>query len=180
MNRPRTLQAVAEQADSLESFGRYFQDWLHTLRTFSSRPQVAQAIHEAPPRLSRAFAEGKIADAWLAASAEYLAGQAGLPVPVWTRGRTAPEPWFAAGETDAHARLVALRDSPAPFKSRNLYTPAVDFPLQLSAGRPAKSAEELRQANAARQRRFRERRRRELEALRKPAQGRRSTRMTQP
>ena len=166
MNRPRTLQEVAEQADSLEAFGRYFQDWLHTLRTFTSRPQVARAIYDAPPRLSRVFAEGRIADAWLAASAEHLAIQAGLPVPAWTRGRIAPEPWFAAEENDAHARLVALRDSPAPFKARNLFTPAVDLPLKLSAGRPAKTAEELRQANAERQRRFRERHRLELAALR--------------
>jgi hypothetical protein len=172
MNRPRTLREVAEQADSLDAFGRYFQDWLHTLRTFTSRPQVVQAIHDAPPRLSRAFAEGKIADAWLAASAEYLAIQAGLPVPTWTRGRVAPEPWFATGETDVHARLVALRDSPAPFKSRNLYTSAVDLPLKLVAGRPAKSATELRRANAERQRRFRERRRLEFEVLRKPSPGR--------
>ena len=28
--------------------------------------------------------------------------------------------------SDAHARLVALRDSPAPFKARNLFTPAVE------------------------------------------------------
>ena len=166
MNRPRTLREVAEQADSLDAFGRHFQDWLHTLRTFTSRPQAAKAIHDAPPRLTRVFAEGRIADAWLAASAEHLAIQAGLPVPTWTRGRVAPEPWFAAEEGDAHARLVALRDSPAPFKARNLFTPAVDLPLNLSAGRPAKTADELRQANAERQRRFRERRRLELAALR--------------
>ena len=42
-------------------------------------------------------------------------------------------------ERNPALRLAALRDSPAPFKNRNLLTPTVDLPLNLRAGRPTKS-----------------------------------------
>jgi hypothetical protein len=58
------------------------------------------------------------------------------------------------------------------FKRRNIFTPSVDLPLSLRAGRPAKSAEEKRKTNAGRQRRFRAARRDELAALRKTARRR--------
>jgi len=172
--RPRTLREIAQQSDSLAEFGRHFQDWLHTVRSFSSRPQVLASITEAPPRLGRRFAEGRVADAWLAAYAEYVAGKIARPVPVWTEGRVAPQPWFAVADTDLRSRVTAIRDSPAPFKSRNLFTPSVDLPLRLAAGRPSKTAQELRAANAARQRRFRVRRRKAWQQLASAAQRRRS------
>lgn len=167
--RPLTLTDIAERSDTLEQFGRHFQDWLHTVRTLTSRPRVEAALREAPPRLARRFPEGRVADAWLAAYAEHTAQRIGREVPAWTAGRSSPEPWFAVSGTDTPSRLAALRDSPAPFRSRNLFTPAVDLPLALSAGRPAKTREELRQANAKRQRTFRVRRQTELQELRKIA-----------
>jgi len=168
MSRPATLQAVAEQADSLDAFGRLFQDWLHAVRTFSSRPQVLRAIQDEPARLARRFPDGAIADAWLAAYAEYISVKLKAPVPPWVVGRVAPQPWFGTGE-DLHARVCALRDSPQPFKSRNLYVPIVDLPLRFRAGRPGKSPMELRRANALRQRKFRLKRKRELLRLRRLA-----------
>lgn len=165
MKRPETLRAVAEQSDSLETFGRLFQDWLHTVRTFSSRAQLERAIRDEPPRLARVFAEGKVADAWLAASAEYAAQRARLRYPAWTARRSAGEPWFATG-SDSRSRAIALRDSPGPFKVRNLFTPGVDLPLRFRAGRPRKPAAELRAASAERQRRFRQKRQAELRQLR--------------
>lgn len=167
MNRPVTLQSVAAQSESIEDFGRYFQDWLHGLARATSRPQIAAAIGPPPARLARRFPQGAIADAWLAAYAELIARRTGLPVPAWTAGRVAPEPWFASADHDIGARLAALRDAPGPFKARNLFTEHVDLPLSLSPGRPAKSSEELRRNNAERQRRFRERRRMELLQLRR-------------
>jgi hypothetical protein len=164
--RPLTLRQIAERSDSLEEFGRHFQDWLHTVRSFTSRPQVEAAVHEAPPRLARRFAEGTVADAWLAAYGEHVVGKIARPVPAWTTGRVSPLPWFAVPGKDTRSRLAALRDAPTPFKSRNLYTPAVDLPLSLSAGRPAKTTEEKRRANADRQKRFRDRRHAELQQLR--------------
>jgi hypothetical protein len=166
--RPLTLKEVAAQSDTLEQFGRHFQDWLHGLRRYSSRPQVEAALRESPPRLKAKFADGSAADAWLAAHAEYIAQKIGRPAPAWAAGRVSPEPWFAVGNSSPE-RIAALRDSPAPFKARNVYTPSVDLPLKLAAGRPAKTAEQLRRANAERQRRFRERRRAELLQLRAQA-----------
>ena len=167
--RPLSLSQVAAQSDSLEEFGRHFQDWLHTIRGYTSRPQLEAAVRAAPTRLTRKFKDGKIADAWLAASAEHLLVRIGAKLPGWTTGRVLSEPWFAVGGTDTPSRVLALRDSPAPYKARNIFTPGVDSPLQLSAGRPAKTAEELRKNNAERQRRFRVRRHQELQRLRKLA-----------
>ena len=169
MNRPATLRAVAEQADSLEAFGRLFQDWLHSVRTFSSRPQVLQAIKEEPPRLAKRFASGAVSDAWLAAYAEFIAKRLNAATPKWSAGRVTPEPWFGTSG-DELARVSALRDSPQPFKSRNLFVPVVDLPLRLRPGRPKKSRLELRLANAKRQRRFRARRKEEWQRLRRLAQ----------
>lgn len=166
--RPASLAEIAERSGSLEDFGRHFRDWLHEIRRHSSRPQLEAAVQQEPPRLAARFAQGEVADAWLAAYAEHLAGRIGRPVPAWAdkRGRVSSEPWFATDATNARRRQLALRDSPAAFKKRNLFTPAVDLPLALRAGRPAKSAEEKRRNNAERQWRFRARRRAELKQLR--------------
>ena len=164
--RPQTLQDLGTGVDSLDDFGRNFRDWLHTLRGFSSRIQVARAIHGEPPRLAERFSEGLVADAWLAAYAELLAGKTGQPVPEWAfgAGRVARSPWFA--DDTPGLRALALIQSPLPFKRRNLFTPSVELPLRLRAGRPGKSLDEKRRTNADRQRRFRKRRRRELAELR--------------
>lgn len=171
--RPHTLREIAARAEDLSHFGREFADWLHTVRTLSCRPRLLAALRDAPGRLRGRFPEGAVADAWLAAYAEHLATHAGLPIPAWTRSptRVAPEPWFASDHPRSRAR--ALRASPPAFRRRNLFTEKVDLPLRLRAGRPAKSAEEKRRANAARQRRFRDRRALELDLLRQA--GRRLT-----
>ena len=166
--RPVTLAEIADRTESLEDFGRHFRDWLHEIRRHSSRPQLDAAVQAEPPRLAARFPQGAVADAWLAAYAEHLAVRIGRPVPAWAeaRHRVSPEPWFAATDTSPRLRLLALRDSPAAFKKRNLFTAAVDLPLALRAGRPVKSAEEKRRNNVERQRRFRERLQAELKQLR--------------
>lgn len=168
-DRPKSLQEIATRAEDLNHFGWEFADWLHTLRTLRSRTALAQTIAAEPPLLATRFPEGKVADAWLAAYAEHLAHHAGIPLPAWTLSleRIAPEPWFSTDRPVS--RRLALRDSPAAFKSRNLFTPRVDLPLRLRAGRPAKTVEEKRHSNAARQRRFRNRRAVELELHRHTA-----------
>ena len=168
--RPLTLRQVAEHSASLEEFGRHFRDWLHELRRHSSRPQLVAAIAEEPPRLKDRFAGGAVADAWTAAYADHISGKISRPAPAWTaNGRVAPAPWFAVEGNHPALRLAALRDSPGPFKARNLFTAAVDLPFGLTAGRPVKPVEEKRRVNAARQRRFQARRRAELQKLRKQA-----------
>ena len=155
--RPSSLAAVAARADSLEAFGRHLRDWLHELRRCSARPQAAAAIAEEPGLLRGRFAGGHLADAWLGAYADHLARKLGQAAPEWAfrPERVAPEPVFDAGELTPGLRWLALRDAPGAFKRRNLYPSGVDLPLRLRAGRPAKSAEEKRRANAERQRRFR-------------------------
>ncbi|MGH8021841.1 MAG: hypothetical protein ACREIA_26870 [Opitutaceae bacterium] len=66
-------------------------------------------------------------------------------------------------------RHAALLHAPLPFKRRNLYAARVDLPLRIRPGRPAMSVEHKRAANAARQRRFRQRRAAELRRLRREA-----------
>jgi len=167
--RPSTLKAVAERSESLADFGRHLRDWLHELRLASSRPLAAVAIAEEPPRLSHKFIQGEIADAWLAAYAEHLAVKAGIQPPNWifTSPRVLTEPSFNDKNESPRLRALALVHAPLAFKRRNIYTPSVDLPLSLHSGRPRKSVNEKRQANAERQRRFREKRTAELKALRK-------------
>lgn len=166
--RPLTLRQIAERADSLDEFGRHFRDWLHELRHFSSRDKVVAAVTDEPGRLVKKFAQGGVADAWLAAYAEFIAHRIRRPVPPWAlkRSRVSTEPWFATDERNALLRAIALRDSPTSFKNRNLFTPVVDLSLGLRAGRPTKTMNEKRLINAARQRRFRKRRADELTQLR--------------
>lgn len=172
--RPTTLKEVAQRSDSIGDFGRHLRDWLHELRRASSRPQAALTITEEPPPLRNKFPQGQVADAWLAAYAEHLAGKLGITAPEWAFApwRTSDDPTFDDGSTPT-LRTIALLRAPLAFKRRNIFTPSVDLPLAIRAGRPAKSAEEKRQTNAQRQRRFRELRRAELAALRKLAHKRR-------
>jgi len=164
--RPQTLAEVAQRATDLRSFGWEFQDWLHTVRSIRTRAELQRSLAPEPAELASRFSEGRIADAWLAAYAEQAAVLTGLEVPAWAQSPkyVLSEPWFSVDEPAE--RLLALRDSPPAFKARNLFTPRVDFPLCLRAGRPSKTSAEKRRTNAERQRRFRARRALELDLLR--------------
>src|SRR5471032_2541407 len=166
--RATTLKEIADRSASLGDFGRHLRDWQHELRRVSSRTKAAAAIADEPARLRETFPEGHVADAWLAAYAEHLAGKIGVPAPAWAFApwRIAAEPIFDAGGDSPTLRLLALTHAPLAFKRRNIFTPAVDLPLSLRAGRPAKPADEKRRTNVERQRRFRKARREELVALR--------------
>lgn len=167
-SRPKSLKEVAARSESLEEFGRNLRDWLHELRSVSSRRQAEATVADEPPWLRGKFNRGHIADAWLAAYAEHLATKIGAKPPRWAfaQDRACDNPTFDDGST-AGLRALALAQSPLAFKRRNIFTPSVDLPLTLRAGRPSKTLEEKRQTNAERQRRFREARRKELVALRK-------------
>ncbi len=168
ITRPKSLKEVAERSASLGEFGLNLRDWLHELRRASSRPQAAAAVADEPPRLQGKFPQGHIADAWLAAYAEHLAQKVARVAPAWAFApdRVAPDPVFDEGADSPILRALALAHAPAAFKRRNIFTPSVDLPLRLRAGRPAKTPEEKRKNNAERQRRFRQARSEELAALR--------------
>ncbi|HEY9250562.1 MAG TPA: hypothetical protein VIO38_15590 [Rariglobus sp.] len=159
------MAEVAVRAETLVHFGRELADWLHTVRTLGSRPALARTLTAAPPRLSDRFTEGTLADATLAAYAEWLSARIRVAPPAWCfePERIAPEPWFA--DEGPRARLFALRDTPPAFKRRNLFTSEPDLPVRLRRGRPPVSAETKRATNAARQRRFQQKRRELLREL---------------
>jgi hypothetical protein len=167
--RPNTLREISERSDSIGDFGRHLRDWLHELRSVSTRRQAVEAIADEPAFLKERFPEGNVADAWLAAYAEHLAGKIAVRAPEWAfaPGRIAAEPIFDEGSYNRKLRTLALQNSPLAFKRRNIFTPYVDLQVSLRAGRPAKSIEEKRRTNADRQRRFRKMRLKELSMLRK-------------
>jgi len=62
-----------------------------------------------------------VEDAYLAATAEWLAWKFNLPPPRWAfdQTRSLRRPWFASSL--ASLRGLLLLESPAPFRSRNLF-----------------------------------------------------------
>jgi hypothetical protein len=115
---PRTLTAVAELAAQGESFDFSLR---HFLDAFYAHP-TAEAIAAEPPRLAgKLTGLGSVEDAYLAATAEWLAWKFNLPPPAWALAadRSLRRPWFASPL--ASLRALLLIESPAPFRSRNLF-----------------------------------------------------------
>ena len=96
-----------------------------TRRDVSNRP-------EAPSIRKKKFTDGEVADAYLAAYAEWIADQAGIDRPLWTRDkRSLSEPWFSD-----NARASLLIDTPASFRQRGIFT-IPEKVVCLRRGRPA-------------------------------------------
>lgn len=155
ITRPKTLAEVAEQSDSIESFGRNLRDWQHEIQRggVTSRKEFASRIEEAPDLCNSRFDQGDVADAMLSAYAEWLADQAGVPRPGWCREavRTSDDPWFGSP-----LRGWLLANTPASFRQRNLFTiPEPVFTPR--AGRPRVSKEHKARKAAERQRKYRKR-----------------------
>ena len=121
IRRPKTLKDVALQSDTLEAFGTNLRDWQHEIQRggVHSRATLTQRLEQEPPLLCNRFEGGDIADAYLAAYAEWIADQAGIPRPIWCENseRCANDPWFA---TPIRGQLLAM--TPASFRQRNLFT----------------------------------------------------------
>ncbi len=116
--RPKTLAEVARLALQGQSFDLCLRNFLDE---FYHRP-AQEALTTEPARLREALPEmGEIYDAYLAATAEALAYQADLNTPSWAyeESRKLRHPWFAL--TLASLRAVLLLESPAAFRSRNLF-----------------------------------------------------------
>jgi hypothetical protein len=115
---PRTLAAVAEQTAQDDSFDLALRNFLDG---FYAQPTAA-AIADEPARLAEKLpALGAVEDAYLAATAEWLAWKYNLPLPGWVRAqqRSLSRPWFASPL--ASLRALLLLESPAPFRARNLF-----------------------------------------------------------
>ena len=116
--RPESLKQVADLAAQGDSFDRCLANFLDG---FYANPNAA-AFADAPSLLAPLFGEvGRVEDVYLAATAEELSRRFGLPQPNWTVGedRVLHRPWFASSL--AALRAVLLLESPAAFRSRNLF-----------------------------------------------------------
>ena len=163
VERPQTMRQVAEESESLEEFGFLLRDWIHFLTRgdVSNRPAFVRSISEEPTILAKKFQQGEVADAYLAAYAEWIADQARVERPRWVSGakRALQEPWFA---DDARASLLVL--SPASFRQRGVYTVPEEV-VRLRRGRPRVSEDQKREKARVRDRRYRKNIRAKLKKL---------------
>ena len=119
--RPRSLCEVVRGAETTEDIGCNLADFLDHVNLLVKQPgtavRVAASLRTEPPRTGDA-----VQDAYLAAVAAHLAHRLRLRVPAWAdkKSRRLEHPWFAL--PDAWARATLLRDSPAAFRERNLFT----------------------------------------------------------
>lgn len=119
--RPRTLAEAVARADTTADIGDNLEDFLDHVNLLvkqrATRRKLSGAIRREPRRTGQ-----KVQDAYLAAVAAHLARTLRLPTPPWADkpGRRLRRPWFAL--PDAWARAWLLRDSPAAFRERNLFT----------------------------------------------------------
>ena len=108
-------------AETAEDIGCNLADFLDHVNLLAKQPapavRVAASLRTEPPLTGDA-----VQDAYLAAVAAHLAHRLRLRAPAWTdkKSRRLEHPWFAL--PDAWARATLLRDSPAAFRERNLFT----------------------------------------------------------
>lgn len=155
LHRPRRMADITVDAESLRTFGMNLRDWQHEIQRggVHSRTELARRMADQPQICRGRFASGDIADAYLAAYAEWLADQAGIERPAWTHDpcRVANTPWFS---TPLHARLLVV--TPASFRQRNIFT--IPEPIFKAApGRPRVPATQKREKAILRQKAYRER-----------------------
>ena len=115
--RPQTLAELAETVVSMPEFYSQLRDFLHAFKAAPARGKIV-----AEPQLLRArFADGELADAYLAAVAVELSLDLRQSRPAWTQKqeRILKTPWFAALSDEL--RIVLLHESPAGFRERNLF-----------------------------------------------------------
>jgi hypothetical protein len=116
--RPKTLAEVAELTADGDSFDRCLANLLDE---FYATP-AAGALASEPRLLAAHFGhQGRIQDAYLAATAEELARRFNFPCPAWTSAekRALHQPWFASPLSAL--RAVLLLESPPAFRARNLF-----------------------------------------------------------
>ena len=122
IRRPTSLQEVAVESGAYAEFGRNLKDFLHEFAFAKKRGLALEPLlSEEPPRLAGRFEQGRICDAFLAATADYLSRVNGIQTPVWAlkQDRVLEEPWFS--EELPKVRLLLLRDTPSAFKDKNVF-----------------------------------------------------------
>jgi hypothetical protein len=155
VTRPQRIADITGDADSLRTFGMNLRDWQHEIERSGvrSRPELARRIADEPPVCRGRFDGGDVADAYLAAYAEWLADQAGIARPVWScdARRVAQAPWFSTS-----LRGYLLVHTPASFRQRNIFTipEAIFTPAR---GRPRVPVAQKREKARRRQKAYRAR-----------------------
>jgi len=119
-SRPKALSEVAARVSRGASFSRELADFLDEFRDQPGE----DAFAEEPLLLGTDTPGRGWIDAYLAAVADHLCGRCGFRRPSWLNGgaRYLPDPSFAC--RSRAGRLFLLKDSPAAFKSRNLFVSA--------------------------------------------------------
>jgi hypothetical protein len=115
---PIKLADVAVLVAQGESFDLALRNFLDA---FYAQPDASRLAAEPPSLRATAPGLGAVEDAYLAATAEWLAMRFQLPMPDWAASehRTLHRPWFASPL--AALRGILLLESPAPFRARNLF-----------------------------------------------------------
>ncbi|MFT3828744.1 MAG: hypothetical protein QM691_03460 [Opitutaceae bacterium] len=135
ISHAKTLSDVAAWSDSRAVFRRNLRDWAEQVRGLTVRSQLIASVI-VPPRVLRGrFPEGAVADAWLAAYAEYVCLHMSAAIPEWALkpNRFLVEPSFDDGVLDPKFRALVLDASPEAFRRRNVFTTAVDLVLKAGA-----------------------------------------------
>jgi hypothetical protein len=118
--RPQSIAEVAELTRAGEHFDICVRNFLDE---FKENPILA-SLEAEPLRLKDLFEKGALYDAYLAAVAESLSTEYEIPTPAWAwaEDRKLRRPWFALPW--AGMRAILLLESPAAFRSRNLFVSA--------------------------------------------------------
>lgn len=119
IRRPATLQEVAKESRTYAEFGHHFKDFLHEFALAERRQlHLELLLYGEPIRLAGHFEEGKVCDAFLAATADYLARTHRIKTPAWAleADLMLERPRFS--EEFVEVRLLLLRDTPSAFKDK--------------------------------------------------------------
>ena len=122
IRRPKTLREVAAETIVYSDFGPNLKDFLHEFAAAqaSGRP-LEPMLAEEPERIAERFDEGKICDAFIAGTADYLSRVNEILTPLWAQSqdRVLDDPWFS--DEIPELRMLLLRDTPSAFKEKNLF-----------------------------------------------------------
>lgn len=135
ISHAKALSDVAAWSDSRAVFRRNLRDWADHVRGLTARSAAIGSVIVAPRPLRGRFPEGAVADAWLAAYAEYVCLHVAAAIPAWAlkANRFLAEPSFDDGVVDPRMRALALDASPEAFRRRNIFTTTVDLTLEAGA-----------------------------------------------
>jgi hypothetical protein len=120
VKRPGSLREVAALTTDPRAFHYALAELLDQFAIDRDPAMVA----DEPARLAGRLTDGDVFDAYLAAVAVSLARDVGAIPPAWAwqTSRKLRRPWFA--HRGAALRATLIRESPAPFRERNLFVSA--------------------------------------------------------